>query len=92
MKTDPIKLIKKHDKLTHSDVMTVVSHTQREKDDWFINSLMIEGCDIPFKFKRAKKYKTLNKGQKVNLTYYPETEVVAGLEFEFMKVVRIKIS
>lgn len=92
MQTDPEKLINSHEKLTHSDELKVVSHTQREKDGWFLNSLMIEGCDIPFKYKRQKKYKTLSKGQRVNLTYYPEQEVVAGLEFDFMKVVRIKIS
>lgn len=92
MQTDPDKLIKKHDKLTQSDHQKVVSHTQREKGDWFINSLMIEGCDIPFKYKRPQKYKTFTKGQRVNLTYYPEKELIAGLEFEYMKVVRIKIS
>jgi len=92
MQTDPDKLIKKHDKLTHSDDMKVLSHNQREKDGWFINSVMIEGCDVPFKFSRRQKYKTLGKGQRVNLTYYPETESVAGLKFEVMKVVRIKIS
>lgn len=92
MKTDPKKLTQKHDKLTHSDELTVLSHSQREKDGWYINSIMINDCDVPFKYKRQKKYKKLNKGQKINLTYYPEKEVVAGLEFEFMKVVRIKIS
>jgi hypothetical protein len=92
MQTDPDKLIKSHQKLNHSEMKKVVSHTQREKDDWFINSIMVEGCDVPFKYKRKTKYKQLNKGQRVNLTYYPETEVVAGLEFETMKVVRIKLS
>ncbi|WP_353896324.1 hypothetical protein [Aliikangiella maris] len=72
--------------------MKVISHTQREKDDWFINSIMIENCEVPFKYKRKKRYKTLTKGQRVNLTYYPEIEKIAGLEFEYMKVVRIKIS
>jgi len=92
MQTDPDKMIKKHSQLTQSDHQKVLSHTQREKDDWFINSLMIEGCDVPFKFKRQQQYKTLSKGQRVNLTYYPEKDVVAGLEFEYMKVVRIKVS
>ena len=32
------------------------------------------------------------KGQRVNLTYYPVMEKVAGLDFEYMKVVRIKVS
>jgi hypothetical protein len=52
---------------------------------------MIEGYDVPFKYKRTKHYRDL-KGQRVNLTYYPETEVVAGMEFEIMKVVRVKIA
>ena len=92
MDTDPNKLIKTHQKLNHSETKTVVSHTQREKDGWFINSIMIDDCDVPFKYKRKTRYKTLNKGQRVNLTYYPQTENIAGLEFETMKVVRIKCS
>jgi len=91
MQTDPEKLLKKHEQLTHSDMVKVTSHVQREKGDWFLNALMIEGCEIPFKYKRAKKYKNL-RGQRVNLTYYPGTESVAGLEFEVMNVVRIRIA
>ena len=52
---------------------------------------MIDGYDVPFKYKRKKEYKDL-KGQRVNLTYYPTIETVAGTEFEVMKVVRIKIA
>ena len=92
MQTDPKKLTNKHEELTHSDELKIISHTQREKDEWFINSIMVEGCDVPFKFNRKQPYRTLNKGQRVNMTYYPVTENVAGLEFEYMKVVRIKIS
>lgn len=91
MKSDPAKLVKKHQNLTHSEMLKVVSHVQRESDGWYLNTVMVEGCDVPFKYKRQKKYKSL-KGAKVNITYYPETEVVAGLEFEVMKVVRIKIA
>jgi len=91
MQTDPEKLLKKHEKLVHSDMLKVTSHVQREQGEWFLNALMIEGCEIPFKYKRAKKYKNL-KGQRVNLTYYPATESVAGLEFEVMNVVRIRIA
>jgi hypothetical protein len=50
---------------------------------------MVEGCDVPFKFKRKGKYLSL-KGARVNITYYPEQQVVAGIAFEVMKVVRIK--
>lgn len=91
MKTSPEKLLKKHDKLTHSEAMKVLSHVQRTEGDWIINTLMIEGCDAPFKYKRTKPYKNL-KGQRINLTYYPDVDTVAGMEFEMMNVVRIKIS
>lgn len=90
--SDPKKLVKKHAKLVQSDGLKVISHSQREKDGWFINSIMIENCEVPFKYKRQQKYKTLSKGQRVNLTYYPAQETIAGLQFEYMKVVRIKIS
>ena len=91
MKSDPKKLLKKHNKLIQSDVMKVKSHVQRNTEDWGLNTLMIEGYDVPFKYKRTKQYKNL-QGQRVNLTYYAETETVAGVEFEIMRVVRIKIS
>lgn len=92
MQSDPDKLINSHQKLTHSESRIVISHTQREQDDWFVNSIMIEGCEVPFKYKRKKQYKKLNKGQRINLTYYPQMEIIAGLKFETMKVVRIKVS
>ena len=52
---------------------------------------MLEGYDVPFKYNRKKQYRTL-KGALVNLTYYPQSELVAGMEFEYMKVVRIRRS
>jgi hypothetical protein len=52
---------------------------------------MIEGYEVPFKYKRNKKYKNI-QGARVNLTYYPATEQVAGIDMEIMKVVRIKIA
>lgn len=85
------KLIKKHDKLIHSENMKVKSHVQRENDDWIINTLMLENLDVPFKYKRKKLYKSL-KGQRVNLTYYVDEETVAGFAIEIMSVVRIKVS
>lgn len=69
----------------------VTSHVQRTQDEWILNTVIIEGCDVPFKYKRKKQYKNLT-GQRVNLTYYPAEETIAGLDFEFMKVVRIKIA
>ncbi len=89
MHTDPDKLVKKHQQLTHTDNARVVSHVQREKDGWILNTVMIEGCEVPFKYKRQQQYQNL-KGARVNLTYYPATETVAGMEFDIMKVVRIK--
>lgn len=90
-KSDVDKLLDKHEELTHSEDMKVVSHVQREDDDWYQNTLMIENIDVPFKFRRRKMYKNL-QGARVNLTYYPIVEEVAGMEFEAMKVVRIKVS
>ena len=91
MKSDPDKLLKKHRNLTHSDMMKVTSHVQRESGEWIINTLMLEGYDVPFKYKRKKRYKSL-KGQRVNVTYYPDVELVAGMEFEIMTVVRVKVA
>ncbi|MDH5424330.1 MAG: hypothetical protein OEY29_04990 [Gammaproteobacteria bacterium] len=91
MKSAATQLLKKHPQLTHSEMLKVESHVQRETAEWFINTLMIEGIDVPFKYKRKKLYKNL-KGQRVNLTYYPSAEVVAGFKIETMTVVRIKIS
>lgn len=91
MKSEPEKLLEKHKNLVHSERLKVTSHVQREAGEWIINTLMVEGCGVPFKYKRKKKYKNI-EGQRVNLTYYPDTESVAGIEMEVMTVVRIKIA
>ena len=91
MKPEPEKLLTKHKNLVHSEMLTVTSHVQREAAEWIINTLMVEGCKVPFKYKRKKNYKNI-KGQRVNLTYYPDTESVAGIEMEVMTVVRIRIA
>lgn len=91
MESEPEKLVKQHRELTHSDMKKVVSHVQREDGEWIINTVMIEDCEIPFRYKRKEKYKSI-KGQRVNLTYYPATEMVAGMSMDVMNVVRIKIS
>ena len=67
----------------------VVSHVQREKDGWVLNTVMLDGYDVPFKYSRKKLYRSL-QGARVNLTYYPQLEQVAGLDVEIMKVVRIR--
>lgn len=91
MNTDPKKLLKKHAELVHTDMLKVISHVQRDAGEWIINTLMVEGYDVAFKYKRKKAYKSL-QGQRVNLTYYPDVEAVAGMTIEIMVVVRIRIS
>jgi hypothetical protein len=91
MKSDVDKLLQKNDQLNHLELVKVVSHVQREveEDDWVINTLMLEGYDVPFKYRRKKKYRSL-QGAPVNLTYYPQIEQIAGLDIEVMKVVRVR--
>ncbi|WP_100643878.1 hypothetical protein [Alteromonas facilis] len=84
-------MLNKHPQLTHSEQCKVVSHVQRMEDDWYINTLMLEGYEIPFIYKRKQPYQSL-KGARVNLTYYPHSQIIAGIEFETMKVVRLKRS
>ncbi len=91
MKSDVNKLLKKNAKLNQLDAAKVLSHVQRESGEWFKNTLMLQGYDVPFKFSRKKKYLNI-EGASVNLTYYPHTEQVAGMDFEIMKVVRIRRS
>lgn len=91
MKTNNEKLLKKHQELIQTDEIKVISHVQREQEEWFINTLMLEGIDVPFKYKRKKIYKNLN-GQRINITYYPSKEVIAGFEIEIMNIVRIRVS
>ena len=91
MKTCAEKLIKQHPDLTHTKNMKVTSHVQRPANGWILNTLVIENCDAPFRFKRKSHYKNL-ENQYVNMTYYPVQEKLAGLDFEYMKVVRIKRS
>ncbi|OUR70968.1 hypothetical protein A9Q78_10995 [Methylophaga sp. 41_12_T18] len=69
----------------------VESHVQRQVNEWIHNTVLIEGYDIPFKYKRQKKYKSL-KGARVDLIYYPDLESIAGIEFEYMKVIQINLS
>lgn len=91
MKSDVDKLLKKNHQLNQLDNVKVMSHVQRVSGDWWLNTLMIDGYDVPFKYKRKKQYKQLTGGN-VNLTYYAHTEIVAGMEFEMMQVVRVRRS
>ena len=89
--SDPDKLVKKHPGLVQSNNMKVASHVQRREGDWIVNTIMIEGYEVPFRFRRKQEYKNV-KGARVNLTYYPDKLQVAGMELEIMKVVRIKVA
>ncbi|MCG8028587.1 MAG: hypothetical protein N0E59_10300 [Candidatus Thiodiazotropha taylori] len=91
MKSPVDDLLKTHRELTHSEMKKVTSHVQRESGDWILNTLLIEDTDVPFKYKRKKRYKSL-AGQRVNLTYYSDSESVAGIDMDVMRVVRIKLS
>ncbi|MCG7974199.1 MAG: hypothetical protein JAZ16_03960 [Candidatus Thiodiazotropha taylori] len=91
MKSPIDDLLKTHRELTHSEMKKVTSHVQRESGDWILNTLLIEETDVPFKYKRKKLYKSL-VGQRVNLTYYADSESVAGIDMDVMRVVRIKLS
>lgn len=85
------QLTDQHKDLTHTEDIKVISHVQRELDEWFLNTLMLENVDVPFKYKRKKLYKNL-QGQRVNITYYPSSENIAGFDIEIMNIVRIKIA
>ena len=89
MNSNPEKLLKRHAQLVQSDLQKVLSHVQQASGEWIVNTLVVEGCDAPFRYKRTQRIKSL-RGGRVNLTYYPTTESVAGIEFEVMKVVRIR--
>jgi hypothetical protein len=89
LKSDVNKLLEKNRQLNQLDMARVVSHVQRQKDGWVLNTVMLDGYDVPFKYSRKRRYRSL-QGARVNLTYYPQLEQVAGLDVEIMKVVRIR--
>jgi hypothetical protein len=89
--SDVNKLLKKHQQLNQLDMAKVLSHVQRDKDDWVLNTIMLDGYDVPFRYRRRTVYKSL-KGARVNLTYYSETQSIGGVNFEVMNVVRIRKS
>lgn len=62
MNSDPNKLLEKNRELVHSELMKVMSHNQREQGEWVLHSVMVEGCDAPFKFKRKEKLRSLKGG------------------------------
>lgn len=84
-------MLDRHKLLVHSERKRVASHTQRKAAGWIVNTVMLEGYDVPFRFKRKTPYRKLT-GTYVNLTYYPYTESVGGIDMEVMNVVRIRTS
>ena len=90
-----MKSLKKHlrenEQLVHSTLQKVESHVQRQVGSWIYNTVLLTNHDVPFKYKRQKKYRSL-KGARVDLIYYASTEAVAGMDFEVMNVVKIAIS
>ena len=85
------KFLAENDKLIHATMQKISSHVQRRKGEWVFNTVLIEGQEVPFKYKRQKDYKSL-QGASVDMVYYPDTETIAGMDFEVMKVVKINIS
>ncbi len=85
------KLLADNEQLIHSRMQKVTSHVQRQDGEWYLNTLLIDGYEVPFKYKRQKTYKSL-KGARVDLIYYPSIEQVAGIDFEYMKVIKVNIS
>ncbi len=85
------KLLAENEQLIHSKMQKVTSHVQRQNGDWYLNTLLLDGYEVPFKYKRQKQYKSL-KGARVDLIYYPSIEQVAGIDFEYMKVIKVNLS
>ena len=85
------KFLAENDNLIHSTMQKITSHVQRQKGEWIFNTVLVEGHDVPFKYKRLKTYKSL-KGARVDMIYYPDTENIAGMNFEIMKVIKINLS
>lgn len=83
------KLLEKHENLNQLNDAKVVSHVQRKQEDWILNTLLLDGYDVPFRYRRRKRYKSL-EGALVNLTYYPELTEVGGITLETMKIVRLR--
>ena len=84
-------MLDRHAELVQSDNMRVRTHVQREQGEWILNTLTLEGHEVPFRYKRKRRYRSL-EGARVNLTYYPATTSVAGIVMEVMQVVRIRRS
>jgi hypothetical protein len=89
----PMPEVKKQPKedpqLIHLEGARVLSHRQLKKNDIVLNTLMLEGHEVPFQFRRKTAFRSL-MGARVNITYHPETRTVGGEKLETMKVVKIR--
>lgn len=91
MKSSTETILQNDKNLVHCELMKVTSHTQRFNGESMLNTLMVDGYDCPFKYCRKYQFPNL-KGKRVDLTYYPTVEIVAGFEVDIMKVVHISRS
>ncbi len=91
MKSPVKNILEKNRELIHSEMMKIKTHVQMNDKEWIINTITLEGYDVPFRFNRKQEYRNLN-GVRVNITYYPTVEKVAGFDMEVMNVVRIRKS
>ncbi len=85
------QFLAENDNLVHATMQKVASHVQRQQGDWFLNTVLIDQHDVPFKYKRKRRYQSL-KGARVDMIYYADKENIAGVDFECMKVVKIALS
>lgn len=85
------QLLAENEHLIHSRMQKVSKHVQRKSGDWYLNTVQLDGYDVPFKYKRRKQYKSL-EGASVDVIYYPDKEEVANMEFEVMRVVQINLA
>ena len=61
MKSERQKLVDKHSQLNQTDNAKVISHVQREEkdSDWIRHTIMLEGIDVPFIYRRKQQYQSL---------------------------------
>ena len=83
------KLLSENEQLVHAQNQKIESHVQRQDGDWIINTIMLEGYSVPFRYKRRRRYKSL-KGAQVDIIYYADVEQIARMDFEYMKVIKIQ--
>jgi len=86
---DVKKQTKDDPQLIHLEGARVVSHRQLKKNDSVLNTLVLEGHDVPFQFRRKTAFRSL-LGARVNLSYYPESRTAGDKTFKTMRIVKIR--